>query len=50
MRRIELWIDLKEDEEQDVRREVKAALDSLKLQYTILYSSMEIGQKEERQK
>lgn len=50
MKRIQVWIDCEKDEEKDVRRKVKAALDSLKLHYTILHTSTEMGKKEERQK
>lgn len=50
MKRIQVWIDVDEEKEEDVRHKVSSSLDSLHLHYTILPNSAAIGDKEELEK
>ncbi|HEV2139014.1 MAG TPA: hypothetical protein VGR53_09230 [Nitrososphaerales archaeon] len=45
MRRVEVWIDCEEEREEETRRKVKAALDTLGIEYTLIYGSYEIVKK-----
>jgi len=45
MRRFEVWIDCEGDREEETRQKVKAALDDLGVDYTILNSSTETTKK-----
>jgi hypothetical protein len=50
LKRIEVWIDCQEGQEEEARQKVKSALDSLHFKYTILTSSSQLGKTEESQK
>jgi len=45
LRRVEIWIDCEEEEEEETRMKVKSALDQLDIEYTMIFGSYEIVKK-----
>ncbi|MDE1858774.1 MAG: hypothetical protein KGI26_06895 [Thaumarchaeota archaeon] len=45
MKRFEVWVDCDAEHENEVRRKVEAALDSVGVDYTMLANSLEIIKK-----
>ena len=42
MKRIEVWVDCSDDKEEETRRKLKAALNSIGIPYTLMYGSYEV--------
>jgi hypothetical protein len=50
LKRIQVWVDCEEGQEEDVKRKLESALNSFHLRYTILSGASQLGKTEESQK